>query len=262
MPIYLPVANADYGMPPNWKSNAEWRRQQMIKHYPHGSLGGANHGWLNAKHHFSFASYQDPKKMSFGELLVINDDVIQPHTGFDTHPHRDMEIITYVRRGAISHKDSHGNKGRTTAGNVQVMSAGTGISHSEFNLEDEETNIFQIWIMPKSTGIEPRWDAAEFPKAPSADTLPLLVSGDGSAPLSIHQDARIYAGTLASGSTLTHAIKGQAYILISEGEVEVDGKHTSRGDGLAISGQKAVTLKSSTDSEVLVIEVPGLVSAR
>ena len=234
----------------------------MISHYPHETLGGADHGWLNAKHHFSFASYHDPKKMSFGELLVINDDVIQPHTGFDTHPHRDMEIITYVRRGAISHKDSRGNKGRTTAGNVQVMSAGTGISHSEFNLEDEETNIFQIWIMPKSTGIEPRWDAAEFPKTPSTGGLPLLVSGDGTAPLSIHQDARIYAGTLSSDSTLSHAITGQAYILISEGEVEVDGIVAGRGDGLAISCQKAVTLKAATDSEVLVIEVPGLVNAR
>ena len=140
--------------------------------------------------------------------------------------------------------------------------AGTGISHSEFNLEDEETNIFQIWIMPKSKGIEPRWDAAEFPKTPSADSLPLLVSGDGSAPLSIHQDARIYAGTLASDSTLTHAITGQAYILISEGEVEIDGTQAGRGDGFAVSGQKAVTIKASTDSEVLVIEVPGLVNAR
>ena len=143
-----------------------------------------------------------------------------------------------------------------------MMSAGTGISHSEFNLEDKETNIFQIWIKPKSTGIEPRWDAAEFPKTPSAGGLPLLVSGDGTAPLSIHQDARIYAGTLSSKSTLSHAIAGQAYILISEGEVEVDGIVAKRGDGLAISGQKAVTLKAITKSEVLVIEVPGLVNAR
>ena len=142
------------------------------------------------------------------------------------------------------------------------MSAGTGISHSEFNLEDEETNIFQIWIKPKSTGIEPRWDAAEFPKTPSTGGLPLLVSGDATAPLSIHQDARIYAGTHSSESTLSHAITGQAYILISEGEVEVDGIAAGRGDGLAISGQKAVTLKAATDSEVLVIEVPGLVNAR
>ena len=234
----------------------------MIRHHTYETLGGANHGWLNAKHHFSFASYRDPKKMSFGELLVINDDVIQPYTGFDTHPHADMEIITYVRRGAISHKDSRGNSGRTTAGNVQVMSAGTGISHSEYNHEDEETNIFQIWIMPKSRGIEPRWDAAEFPKSPSRDALPLLVSGDGSAPLSIHQDARIYAGTLAAGTTLTHHIEGQAYMLVSEGEVTVDGHQAKRGDGLAISGQDHVTLAAGADCEVLVIEVPGLVEAR
>ena len=234
----------------------------MLKHYPFDTLGGADHGWLNAKHHFSFASYHDPKKMSFGELLVINDDRIAPYTGFDTHPHRDMEIITYVRRGAITHKDSRGNKGRTTAGNVQVMSAGTGIMHSEYNHEDEETNIFQIWIMPRSRGIEPRWDAAEFPKTPSSDALPLLVSGDGTAPLSIHQDARIYAGRLAADSRLTHHIHGQAYLLVSEGEVDVDGHLAGRGDGLAISGQKAVTLTASMDSEVLVIEVPGLVDAR
>ena len=234
----------------------------MITHHKYDELGGANHGWLNARHHFSFASYRDAAKMSFGELLVINDDLIQPHTGFDTHSHADMEIITYVRRGAITHKDSRGNSGRTTAGNVQVMSAGTGISHSEFNKEDEETNIFQIWIMPKSPGIEPNWNAAEFPKTPSDDTLPLLVSGDGSAPLSIHQDARIYAGTLAAGTGLTHHIEGKAYLLVSEGDITVDGHPAKRGDGLAISDQKQITLTASADSEILVIEVPGLVEAR
>ena len=234
----------------------------MITHHKYDDLGGANHGWLNARHHFSFASYRDPAKMSFGELLVINDDVIQPHTGFDTHSHADMEIITYVRRGAISHKDSRGNSGRTTAGNIQVMSAGTGISHSEFNNEDEETDIYQIWIMPKSRGIKPSWEAAEFPKTPSGDTLPLLVSGDGLAPLSIHQDARIYAGTLAAGTGLTHHIEGKAYLLVSEGEITVDGYPAKRGDGLAISDQSQISLAASADSEILVIEVPGLVEAR
>ena len=234
----------------------------MITHHKYETLGGANHGWLNAKHHFSFGSYRDPAKMSFGELLVINDDVIQPHTGFDTHPHADMEIITYVRRGAISHKDSRGNSGRTTAGNIQVMSAGTGISHSEYNHEDEAANIFQIWIMPRSRGIEPRWDAIEFPKTPAGTSLSLLVSGDGAAPLSIHQDARIYAGTLAADTTLTHHIEGQAYLLVSEGEVTIDGHSAKRGDGLAISGQDSISLAATTDSEVLVIEVPGLVEAR
>ena len=234
----------------------------MLKHYPFDTLGGADHGWLNAKHHFSFASYHDPKKMSFGELLVINDDRIAPYTGFDTHPHRDMEIITYVRRGAITHKDSRGNKGRTTAGNVQVMSAGTGIMHSEYNHEDEETNIFQIWIMPRSKGIEPRWDAAEFPREPVTDRLPLLVSGDGEAPLQIHQDARIFAGTLTKGTSLKHAVTGQAYLLVSEGEVTVNATRAVKGDGIAASGEKHLALDADCDAEILIIEVPGQRQAR
>ena len=234
----------------------------MLKHHPFESLGGARHGWLDAKHHFSFASYHDPKKMSFGELLVINDDRIAPHTGFDTHPHRDMEIITYVRRGAITHKDSRGNKGRTTAGNVQVMSAGTGIMHSEYNHEDEETNIFQIWIIPRSTGIQPSWDAAEFPREPVDDRLPLLVSGDGTAPLQINQDARIFAGTLARGTSLTHAITGQAYLLVSEGAVTVNGVAAAKGDGISAAGEKSFTLDADSDAEILIIEVPGKQQAR
>ena len=141
--------------------------------------------------------------MSHGELLVINDDRIAPHTGFDTHPHKDMEIITYVRKGAITHKDNKGNEGRTTAGNIQVMSAGTGILHSENNLEDEETNIYQIWIKPKTTGIKPDWDMAEFPKEPTSKSLTLLVSGDNKSPLKINQDARIYAGRLNKGDEIT-----------------------------------------------------------
>ena len=234
----------------------------MLTHYRFDTLGGADHGWLKAKHHFSFASYHDPQKMSFGELLVINDDIIAPHTGFDTHPHRDMEIITYVRRGAISHTDNKGNEGRTTAGNVQVMSAGTGISHSEFNHEDEDTNIYQIWIMPRSKGIVPRWDTAEFPATPAHDALALLVSGDDNAPLSINQDARIYAGRMQAGTALTHHMLGQAYLLVSDGAVQVDGTLATKGDGVAISDQPSVTLSADAACEVLIIEVPGRISAR
>ncbi|MGC6537318.1 MAG: pirin family protein [Candidatus Puniceispirillaceae bacterium] len=234
----------------------------MLTHHPYKSLGGANHGWLNAKHHFSFANYFDPKKLSHGELLVINDDIIAPYTGFDTHPHRDMEIITYVRRGAITHKDNKGNHGVTTAGNVQVMSAGTGISHSEYNEEDEETNIFQIWIIPKSKGIAPRWDSAEFPKSPAKDKLSLLVSGDGKAPLQIHQDARIYAGTVAKGTKLTHKIRGKAYLLISEGAAKIDTISAQKGDGIAITSQSQITINATTNTELLIIEVPGLRKAR
>ena len=234
----------------------------MITRYAFEDLGGANHGWLNAKHHFSFANYYDPSKLSHGELLVINDDRIAAQTGFGAHPHRDMEIITYVRRGAITHQDDKGNKGRTTAGNVQVMSAGTGIYHSEYNLEDEETNIYQIWIMPNQKGVAPRWDTAEFPKAPTTDVLPLLVSGDGNAPLQIHQDARIYAGTLEKGTSLTHNIKGIAYLLISEGTAQVDGIAGAKGDGFAIANQDSITVEASDNAEILIIEVPGQSSAR
>ena len=234
----------------------------MLQHHKFETLGGANHGWLNAKHHFSFANYYDPEKLSHGELLVINDDRIAPHTGFDTHPHKDMEIITYVRKGAITHQDNKGNKGRTTAGNVQVMSAGTGIFHSEYNLEDEETNIYQIWIKPAKKGLSPNWDAAEFPKMPVTNSLQLLVSGDGSAPLHINQDARIYAGRINNGDALQHAISGKAYLLVAEGNLLVNDLDAHKGDGVAINDEGSVTLKAETEVEVLVIEVPGLQDAR
>ena len=234
----------------------------MLQHHKFENLGGADHGWLNAKHHFSFAGYHDPQKLSHGELLVINDDRIAPHSGFDTHPHRDMEIITYVRKGAITHQDNKGNKGRTTAGNVQIMSAGTGISHSEFNLENEETNIYQIWIKPSRKGLVPKWKAAEFPTTPVTSALPLLVSGDGNAPLQINQDARIYAGRLGEGRALTHLITGKAYLLVSEGEVMVNDIHAKKGDGIAVSDEKTVTLNAKTDAELLIIEVPGINDAR
>ncbi|NMW24467.1 pirin family protein, partial [Rhodanobacter denitrificans] len=136
----------------------------MIERRPFDSLGGADHGWLNAKHHFSFAGYNDPGRMGWGALRVWNDDTIAPQTGFPPHPHADMEIITYVREGAISHKDSLGNEGRTEAGDVQVMSAGSGITHAEYNLENETTRIFQIWIIPDGHGEPPAWGARPFPK--------------------------------------------------------------------------------------------------
>lgn len=228
----------------------------MITHYPYANLGHANHGWLDARHHFSFASYQDPQRQQFGVLRVINDDVIKAGAGFDTHPHRNMEIITYVREGAITHRDSNGNVGRTVAGDVQVMSAGTGVFHSEFNLESEDTNIFQIWIEPNQLEVEPRWDSYKFPKEPTADSLMLLVSGDGDAPLSIHQDAFIYAGHLSEGTVLTHPIKHQAYILVSEGSLELEGRLLNKGDGLEVVELSSIDLKALSNTRVLVIDVP------
>ena len=234
----------------------------MKTHYTYGSLGGANHGWLNAKHHFSFANYYNPQKMSFGELLVVNDDIIAPNTGFGKHPHNDMEIITFVRRGAITHEDSQGNKGKTTAGNVQVMSAGTGIMHSEHNNENEETNIYQIWIKPKSIGITPKWGSAEFSTEPTTDKLKLLVSGNDDAPLQIHQDARIYTGSFKEKTSIIHKIKGQAYLLISKGNITLDSIHAAKGDGIAIKEENEISLECYSDTEIILIEVPGLTEAR
>ena len=234
----------------------------MITHYPFDTLGGANHGWLNAKHHFSFANYYDPKKMGFGELLVINDDRIAPNTGFGKHSHDNMEIITFVRKGAISHEDSQGNNERTTAGNVQVMSAGKGILHSEYNHEDEETNIYQIWITPKSKDIEPKWGSAEFPTTTTTDKLKLLVSGNNDAPLQIHQDARIYTGMFKDNTTLKHLIKGQGYLLVSKGNIKIGDIEASKGDGIAIKNEEEISLECHPDTEIILIEVPGLVEAR
>lgn len=228
----------------------------MINVYPYESLGHANHGWLNARHHFSFANYYNPARTGFGSLLVINDDIIQGGTGFGTHPHRDMEIITYVRRGAITHQDNKGNKGRTVAGDVQVMSAGTGIMHSEYNLENEDTNIYQIWILPNKGGVQPQWDQMEFPKEPVSDKLTLLVSGDGAAPLQIHADAEIYVGRLDKGTSIQHSIKRQAYVLASSGELNINGQKLKKGDGAEITDLSEITITADSDAEVLVIDVP------
>ncbi len=228
----------------------------MIKIYQYEELGHANHGWLNARHHFSFAMYYNPERLGFGTLKVINDDIIKAGTGFDSHPHRDMEIITYVRSGAITHRDSRGNEGKTSAGDVQVMSAGSGIFHSEFNLESEDTTLYQIWIEPKEKGIQPSWDSYEFPKKPSKDSLNLLVSGDGKAPLYIHQDAYIYVGNLKKDTEISHPVKHQAYILVSKGELEINDQKAKKGDGVEITNLDSIKIKAVSDSEVLVIDVP------
>ncbi|MCI5050484.1 MAG: pirin family protein [Rickettsiales bacterium] len=228
----------------------------MITVYPYNSLGHANFGWLDAHYHFSFSRYINPERTGFGVLRVINDDTVKAGAGFDTHPHKDMEIITYVRKGAITHRDSQGNEGRTAAGDVQVMSAGSGIFHSEYNLESEDTTLFQIWIEPREKGITPRWDSHAFPKEPVKDALPLLVSGDGDAPLHIHQDARIYAGRLAAHHTIKHPITAQAYLLVSEGAVMVNDQYLRKGDGAEITDLSEVVITATYESEVLVIDVP------
>src|SRR6478609_8835185 len=178
----------------------------MIKLKPFDTLGGADHGWLKAKHHFSFADYHDPKNVSHGALRVWNDDEIAPNTGFPPHPHANMEIITYVRKGAITHQDSLGNVGRTEAGDVQVMSAGTGVTHAEYNLEDEPTTIFQIWIIPDERGGQPSWGARPFPKDQREGHFVTLASGieGDSDSLPIRTQARVLGATVKAGETVTY----------------------------------------------------------
>lgn len=234
----------------------------MIKHYPYSDLGHHEFGWLDARYHFSFSEYHNAQRMGFGTLRVINDDIIKAGSGFDTHPHKDMEIITYVRKGAITHRDSKGNVGRTEAGDVQVMSAGTGIYHSEFNLESEDTNLFQIWIYPRERGINPKWDSLNFPKTKVDETLPLLVSGfaeDLSKDvLNIHQDARIFGGVIGSGKSIRHSITNQAYLLVSEGEIILDGKILLKGDGAEITDVESFIIDAKETSEVVIIDVPNI----
>ena len=232
----------------------------MITVYPYETLGHADHGWLDARHHFSFARYWNPKRTEFGTLRVINDDKEESGKGFGAHPHDNMEIITYVRQGAITHKDSMGNTGRTGAGDVQVMSAGTGVFHSEYNLEQEDTRLYQIWIEPNKEGVTPRWEAKAFPKAQVEDALSVLVSGrtehEGTGALFIHQDAAIYGGRLKAGKSVTQAIKHQAYVLASEGSFTVNGTLLKKGDGAEVVGEKTLTITAASDAEILVIDVP------
>ncbi|BBF71728.1 MULTISPECIES: pirin family protein [Sphingomonadaceae] len=230
----------------------------MIELRPFDSLGGDNHGWLNAKHHFSFAGYHDPARMHWGNLRVWNDDTIQPHTGFPPHPHRDMEIITYVREGAITHEDSLGNKGRTEAGDVQVMSAGTGIRHSEYNREDVTTTIFQIWIVPTRQGDAPSWGARPFPKGERSGQFVTLASGydnDDDA-LPIRTDARVVAATLKAGESADYPIGAdrKAYLVPATGAIEIDGQRVNARDGAAISDLAVIRVTAIEDSEIVLVD--------
>jgi quercetin 2,3-dioxygenase len=223
------------------------------------NLGTFTNDWLNAHYHFSFAGYHDPRKMGLGPLRVWNDDTIQANTGFDPHPHRDMEIITYVRRGAISHEDSIGNKGRTEAGDVQVMHAGTGIVHAERNLEDGETTLFQIWITPDRSGYEPGWEARAFPKEPISGALPALASGRDEHPdaMRIHQNASVHGGRLNVDGSAHHKLgKGRAaYLVVSEGAVEVNGTFIDTRAGATIKDVETLDIKALEDSEVVLVDV-------
>ena len=231
----------------------------MIDVRPFEQLGGAQHGWLNARHHFSFAEYYDAERMNWGRLRVWNDDEIAPHSGFPPHPHRDMEIITYVREGAISHEDNLGNKGRTEAGDVQVMSAGTGIAHSEYNLEDETTKIFQIWIQPNQSGLPPSWGAKPFPKGERAGTFVTLASGfaEDQDALSIRTNARMAAATLQAGQSTEYPIGAarRAYLVAASGSIEVNGVSAQARDGVAVSDVEVIRVTALEDSEIILVDV-------
>jgi redox-sensitive bicupin YhaK (pirin superfamily) len=230
----------------------------MIELKPFAKLGGADHGWLKAKHHFSFADYYDPRNTSHGALRVWNDDEIAPNSGFPAHPHANMEIITYVREGAITHQDSLGNKGRTEAGDVQVMSAGSGIRHSEYNLEPTKTKIFQIWIQPATHGGEPTWGSKPFPKADRSGKLVTIASGfagDNEA-LPIRAEARVLATTLKAGESAEYAASKtrNLYLVPAAGAVEVNGVRVNARDGAAIRDEETLKITALEDSELVLVD--------
>jgi redox-sensitive bicupin YhaK (pirin superfamily) len=230
----------------------------MIEKRSFDSLGHADHGWLNARQHFSFADYHDPRRMGWGAIRVWNDDEIAPNSGFPPHPHRDMEIITYVRKGAITHQDSMGNTGKTGAGDVQVMSAGTGVRHAEYNLEPETTTLFQIWIMPRANGGAPSWGAKPFPKGERSGKFVTLASGfegDDDA-LPIRADARVLGATLKAGESLTHSVgEGRyAYLVPAVGRIEIDGQLFEARDGAALDGGQTVTITALEDAEIVLVD--------
>lgn len=230
----------------------------MIERRPFSTLGGADHGWLNAKHHFSFAGYHDPRRMGWGALRVWNDDTIAPGTGFPPHPHADMEIITYVREGAITHRDNLGNEGRTEAGDVQVMSAGSGITHSEYNLEPGTTRIFQIWIIPDEHGRPPSWGAKPFPRGDRAGRFVTLASGfqEDTDALPLRTDARVLGATLKAGESTTYALADgrHGYLVPASGKVEVNGVSLDARDGAAIRNEPALRVTALEDAELVLVD--------
>lgn len=230
----------------------------MIDIRPFATLGHADHGWLNARHHFSFADYRDPSRMGWGAIRVWNDDEIAGKSGFPPHAHADMEIVTYVRTGAITHQDSMGNQGRTGAGDVQVMSAGTGVRHAEYNLEDGATTLFQIWVLTDKPGAEPSWGAMQFPKDERAGSFVTLASGfeEDSDALKINAAARVMGATLKAGeeAELTLDPGRHVYLVAVNGSIEVNGVLAQPRDGVAVTGEERVTIHAFEDAEIVLVD--------
>lgn len=230
----------------------------MIEIRPYTQLGGANYGWLNTKYHFSFADYYDSDRVNWGKLRVWNDDIIESQSGFPTHPHQNMEIITYVYEGAITHTDSMGNKGRTVAGDVQIMSAGTGVSHSEYNLEDGITKLFQIWIVPDKKGNTPTWGTKQFPKAKQDGQFTVLASGyeQDKEALPIQTSGRVLAIKLQAGQSAYYDISEHEniYLVAAKGQYLVNDHHVNAGDGVAVKDESRLTIHALKESEIIMVE--------
>ena len=230
----------------------------MIDIRPFAGLAHRDHGWLDTRFHFSFADYHDPERMGWGKIRVWNDDTIAPQSGFPPHSHADMEIVTFVRTGAITHEDSMGNRGRTAAGDVQVMSAGTGVAHAEYNVESEDTTLFQIWIMPDVTGGKPGWGMREFPRGERAGRWEIVASGepekDGALP--IRSDARILAATLPAGESVTYEASPwrHQYLVATGGRIRVNGREANARDGVAITGEEAIAVEALEDCELVMVD--------
>lgn len=223
------------------------------------SRGSADHGWLRAKHTFSFAEYQNPERVHFGKVRVINEDRIAPGKGFGTHPHRDMEIVTYVIDGAIAHKDSMGNGTVITAGEIQRMTAGTGVQHSEFNhSQDKELHLLQIWIYPEKKGLEPGYEQTRFSREEKLNRLRLVGSRDGrDGSITIHQDVDLYASVLEAGNKLSLELRPdrKVFVQVVDGDIAVNGQRLSAGDGAQMEDERALQVSALTEAEFLVFDM-------
>ena len=231
----------------------------MIRILKSDERGHANHGWLDTHFTFSFADYYDPKHVHFRTLRVMNDDRVAGGGGFPMHPHRDMEIVTYVLEGALEHRDSMGNGSVIKPGDIQYMGAGTGVTHSEFNAsKTEPVHLYQIWMFPENQGLKPTYGQKTFSEAEKRGKLRLLVSPDGrDGSIKIRQDNDLYATVLGAGDTVEHQLKPDrhAYVQVARGSVTLNGKKLDEGDGAAISDEKTVELKGEKDAEVLLFDL-------
>tara|TARA_R110002072_G_scaffold109335_7_gene236628 strand:- start:11746 stop:12459 length:714 start_codon:yes stop_codon:yes gene_type:complete len=234
---------------------------KTIKHLAN-TRGAANHGWLKSHHSFSFANYYNPERMNFGVLRVLNDDIVQPKMGFGTHPHQNMEIISIPLKGALSHKDNMNNKRSIEVGEVQVMSAGTGLTHSEFNdSKTEEVNFLQLWIVPEEQNVTPNYEQKLFDVQGRVNKFQTLVSPQDNlveGSLGIHQQASILTGSFDKGKESSYTInKGKGvYVFLLEGEIEVSGETLYKRDALGVWDTDSIIIKSQENSEILLIDVP------